>query len=93
MTEPAGGPVGPTEPSNDVGTPESASTSTTTGSSAMTGSSDATAITATEASSGLPGPGVDLGRRGFFRAFATELIQGAATVAGHPPGALYDERQ
>ena len=29
-----------------------------------------------------PSPGVDLGRRGFFRAFAGELIQTAATVAG-----------
>ena len=29
-----------------------------------------------------PGPGVDLGRRGFFRAFAGELFQTAATVAG-----------
>jgi methylthioribose-1-phosphate isomerase len=37
------------------------------------------------ASAGTPAaatPGVDLGRRGFFRAFAGELIQTAATVAG-----------
>jgi methylthioribose-1-phosphate isomerase len=31
---------------------------------------------------GTPEPAVDLGRRGFFRAFAGELIQTAATVAG-----------
>jgi methylthioribose-1-phosphate isomerase len=29
-----------------------------------------------------PAPAVDLGRRGFFRAFAGELLQAAATVAG-----------
>ena len=32
--------------------------------------------------SSTPAPAVDLGRRGFFRAFAGELIQTAATVAG-----------
>ena len=32
--------------------------------------------------SGPPGAGVDLGRRRFFRAFAGELIQTAATMAG-----------
>lgn len=31
---------------------------------------------------GTPAPTVDLGRRGFFRAFAGELIQTAATMAG-----------
>ncbi len=31
---------------------------------------------------GAPSPAVDLGRRGFFRAFAGELIQTAATMAG-----------
>ena len=33
-------------------------------------------------SGSAPPPDVDLGRRGFFRAFAGELIQAAATVAG-----------
>ena len=34
------------------------------------------------AATGQPVPDVDLGRRGFFRAFAGELFQTAATVAG-----------
>ena len=34
------------------------------------------------ADAGQSSPDVDLGRRGFFRAFAGELIQTAATVAG-----------
>ncbi len=34
------------------------------------------------AAAGQPGADVDLGRRGFFRAFAGELFQTAATVAG-----------
>jgi methylthioribose-1-phosphate isomerase len=43
---------------------------------------DASPSEAGSTPAGTPKPGADLGRRGFFRAFAGELFQTAATVAG-----------
>ncbi len=67
MTEPAG------DPARDQPPP------TLSGSEAPSGAS---APSQPGPSAPTSPPGVDLGRRGFFRAFAGELIQTAATVAG-----------
>ncbi len=70
MTEPTG------DPARDQATPPEVSAAS---------ASPATAgqpAASPPAAAGQPVPDVDLGRRGFFRAFAGELFQTAATVAG-----------
>ena len=66
MTEPAGDPVRDQPPNTQAGSTPP----------------DAAAAPSSQPAATSPASGVDLGRRGFFRAFAGELIQTAATVAG-----------
>ncbi len=66
MTEPSGDPIRDPAPRSEGG-PSPA---------------DEAPATASGSALGQPATGVDVGRRGFFRAFAGELFQTAATVAG-----------
>ena len=81
MTEPSGDPTSDQAARPEAGSLPAPSASVVPAAPPEAGSLPADAVSAAPA--GQPSaPDVDVGRRGFFRAFAGELFQTAATVAG-----------